>query len=52
MLLGRGVHGEKVTELGRRSCDRQLTVCSLFWVGPVSSEELAEEAAHNHVCVP
>ena len=27
----------------RRSCDRQLTVCSLFWLGPVTNEELAEE---------
>ena len=32
----------------RRSCDRQLTVCNLFWLGPVRNEELAEEVAHDH----
>ena len=35
----------------RRSCDRQLTVCSLFWLGLVINEELAEEVAHDHVCM-
>ena len=35
----------------RRSCDRELTVCSLFSLEPVASEELEEEAAHDHVCV-
>ena len=35
----------------RKVCDRQLTCCSLFWPGPVTNEELAEKAAHNHVCV-
>ena len=46
-----GVHGEKVTKLGRRSCNRQLTVCNLFWFGPVTSEELTEEVVHNHFCL-
>ena len=30
---------------------RQLTICSLFWLGPVTSEEPEEEVAPNHVCV-
>ena len=28
-----------------------MTVCSLFWLGPVTNEELAEEVAHDHVCI-
>ena len=32
----------------RRSCDRDLTVCSLFWLGLVASAELEEEVAHDH----
>ena len=32
----------------RRSCDRQLTTCSLFWLGPVTNKELEEEVAHDH----
>ena len=35
----------------RRRCDRQLIVCSLCWLGPAISEELAEEAASDNVCV-
>ena len=34
----------------RRSCDRWLTVCSLFWLGLVT-KELPEEVAHDYVCV-
>ena len=30
----------------RRSCDRQLTVCSPIWLGLVTNKELAEEVAH------
>ena len=33
----------------RRNCDKKLTVCSLFWLGPVTNEELEEEAAHDQV---
>ena len=29
----------------------QLRVCSLFRLGPVTSEELEEEVAYEHVCV-
>ena len=55
-LPGRGIHSQKIGRhrqgmSQRRSCDRQLTVCSLFWLGPVSNKELVEEIAHNHVCV-
>ena len=35
---------------GRR-CDRYFTVCSLFWLGPETSEELAKEAAHDRICL-
>ena len=35
----------------RRGCDRQLTICSLLWAGPVANEELEEEVAHDHVYV-
>ena len=35
----------------RRSCGRQLTVCSLFWLEPVINEELVEDVAHDNVCV-
>ena len=49
------IHSEKIGRdrqgMSQRSCDRQLTVCSLFWLGPVTNEELVEEIAHNHVCV-
>ena len=31
----------------RRSCDRNLTVCNLFWPGPATKEELAEEVARE-----
>ena len=61
----RGVHSE-VREIGRggvrdvvtdrqgwsqRCCDRMLTVCVLFWFGPVTNEELEEEFAYDHICV-
>ena len=50
-----GVHSVEVRNRQevnqRRSCDRQLTVCSLFWLGLVINEELAEEVAHDHVCM-
>ena len=35
----------------RRSIGRKLTVCGLFWLGLVTSEALAEEVAHSHICV-
>ena len=25
--------------------------CNIFWLGPVTNEELAEEVAHDHDCV-
>ena len=31
--------------------NRLLTVCSLFWLGLVTSKEFEEEVAHNNVCV-
>ena len=34
----------------RRRCERYLTVCYLVWLGPVTSEELSEEVAHDRVC--
>ena len=37
--------------MSQRSYDRQLTVCSLFWLGLVTNEGLAEEIARDHVCV-
>ena len=54
MLPRRGVSSDKVGELGREergSCDRQLTVYSLFWLRLVTNEELEEEIAHDHVYV-
>ena len=40
-LPGRGVHREvrrNRQEMSQRGiCDRELTVCSLFWLGPVTS---------------
>ena len=51
-LPGKGVNSE-VTEIGRRwlsqrrSCDRYLTVCSLFWHGHVTNEEIE----NDHVCL-
>ena len=33
----------------RKRCDKYLTVCNLFWLGPVINEELAEEIAHDRV---
>ena len=35
----------------RRRRETQLTMCSLFWLGPVTTEEREEEVAPNHVCV-
>ena len=35
----------------RRSCDTELTICSLPWLGPVANEELEEEVARDHVYV-
>ena len=35
----------------QRCCDRMLTVCVLFWFGPVTNEELEEEFAYDHICV-
>ena len=35
----------------QRCCDRKLTVCVLFWFGPVTNEELEEEFAYDHICV-
>ena len=32
----------------RRRCDRELTICSLLWLGPVVNEELDEEDAHDN----
>ena len=29
----------------RRSCETQLTICNLFWLGPVTNEELSEEVS-------
>ena len=52
-MLPRG--SENIREIVRRGdreergCDREFTVCNLFWLGPVASEELAEEVAHDHV---
>ena len=31
----------------RRSCDIYLTVCNLFWLGPATKKEVAEEAARD-----
>ena len=28
-----------------------MTVCGLFWLGPVTNKTCAEEVAHDHVCV-
>ena len=28
-----------------------MTICNLFWLGPVANEELEEEVSHDHVCV-
>ena len=42
---------ERWEMIQRRRRERQLTMCSLFWLGPVTSEELEEEVAPNHVCV-
>ena len=45
-LTGRGVRSEKVRE--RKT--RQLRVCSLFWLRPVTSEELEDQFAHDQAC--
>ena len=49
-LPRRGVH-RKVRETGDES-EKKLwqivAVCSLFWLGSVTSEELAEEFARDH----
>ena len=34
----------------RNGCDRSVTICSQFWLGPVTSEEFEEELAHDHFC--
>ena len=58
-LLGRGVHSEKVREIGRSGVREevvadswQLVGPSLFWPGPVTNDELAGKIAHVHVCMP
>ena len=54
-LPGRGLHSKKVSDRQgmsqRRYFDRQLTVCNLFWLGPVTSEELGEVYLYTDVCV-
>ena len=46
-----GVYTERWAGDESEKFNRLLTVCSLFWLGLVTSKELEEEVAHNNVCV-
>ena len=45
------MHTDRRSEKKAGNESEKFTVCGLFWLRPVTIDELAEEVAHDHVCL-